>query len=53
MHVASLSVSRPIPPRDWPGNNGADAALVLIAYSMQNKKDWTGDIYHVSDVKIY
>ena len=51
MHVASLAVSRLIPPRDWPGNNAVDAALVLIAYSVQKKigKDWE----HVGDVKIY
>ena len=54
MNVVSLGVSRLIPPRDWPGNNAVDAALVLIAYSMQKKGlGRTGDIYHVSDVKIF
>ena len=51
MHVASFVVSRPIPLRNWPGNNAVGAVLVLIAYSVQKKigKDWE----RVGDVKIY
>ena len=41
MNVVSLSVPRLILPRDWPGNNAVDAALVLIAYSTQ-KQGWEG-----------